>query len=108
MLLASEEPITELAMDVGFRRPETFARRFRGHFGVSARDYRRRQIELWSELGLDAGEDPLGDPGEIEVVLLPESKIEVQRCIGEDEGFSFDPARAPWKRLGLLAVWRRL
>lgn len=96
LLLASEEPITELAMDVGYRRPETFARRFRRHFGGSARDYRRRQIDLWSQLGLDAGEDPLGQPGEIAVVRLPESAIEVRRSLGEDEGFNFDPATSPW------------
>lgn len=113
MLLASEEPITELAMDVGFRRPETFARRFRNRFDTSARDYRRRQIELWSELGLDAGEDPLGEPGDIAVTRLPESIIEVRRSVGEDEGFTFDPADAPWSewecaganRIGATLDW---
>ncbi len=115
MLLAREEPITELAMDVGFQRPETFARRFRAHFGVSARDYRREQIRLWGELGLDAGEDPLGRPGEIRIARLPESKIEVRRSVGDDEGFSFDPAATPWcewngagasaPRVGLLLDW---
>ena len=113
MLLASDDPITGLAMDVGFRRPETFARRFRSRFGVSARDYRSRQIELWSELGLDAGDDPLGTPGEIVVTALTESKIEVQRSVGEDEGFTFDPAQAPWSewdradegRIGAMLDW---
>ena len=96
LLLACDEPITELAMDVGFRRPETFARRFRARFGVSARDYRRRQLQLWSELGLDAGEDPLGQPGDIAVERLPESKIEIRRSIGDDDGFTFDSSKAPW------------
>ncbi len=96
LLLASEEPITHLAMDIGYGRPETFARRFRARFGVSARDYRSHQIRLWSELGLDAGKDPLGEPGEIVVTRLPESKIEVRRSRGEDEGFTFDPEDPPW------------
>lgn len=96
LLLASEEPITHLAMDVGYGRPETFARRFRARFSVSARDYRSHQMQLWSELGLDAGKDPLGEPGEIVVTHLPESKIEVRRSRGEDEGFTFDPDQPPW------------
>ena len=96
LLLARDEPITELLMAVGFRRPETFARRFRAHFGVSARDYRKRQLQLWFQLGLDAGEDPLGKPGDITVERLPESKIEVRRSIGDAEGFTFNPDKAPW------------
>jgi AraC family transcriptional regulator len=96
MLLASEEPITGLALEVGFRRPETFARRFRAAFGCSARDYRSRQIALWAELGMDAGRDPLGRPGEITAARLPELRIEVRRSIGEEEGFDFNPASAPW------------
>lgn len=115
MLLASDEPITELALDVGFRSPETFARRFRARFEASARDYRREQIHLWSELGLDAGEDPLGNPGEIKVVRLPEFRIEVRRSVGYDEGFSFDSTATPWcgwngaganrRRVGVLLDW---
>ena len=90
LLLARDEPITELALDVGYRRPETFARRFRNRFGVSARDYRKRQLELWSDLGLDAGRDPLGKPGDIGVERLPERKIEVRRRVGVDEGFRLE------------------
>lgn len=115
MLLASEDAITELAMDVGFRRPETFARRFRARFEVSARDYRKEQIRLWSELGLDAGEDPLGRPGEIRVAPLPRFRVELRRSVGDDEGFCFDPSATPWsewngaganaKRLGLMLDW---
>jgi transcriptional regulator GlxA family with amidase domain len=44
LLLAGEIPITELAWEVGFRNPETFARRFRARFEVTARDYRRHQL----------------------------------------------------------------
>ncbi len=98
LLLACERPITELALETGFRRPETFARRFRTRFGVSARDYRRKQIELWRELGLDAGKDPLGPPGRIRLEHLPEMTIEVRRCLGEDEGFVFDDETPPWSR----------
>jgi len=113
LLLAAEEPITELAMDVGFRRPETFARRFRNHFGTSARDYRKRQLDLWSELGLDAGEDPLGSAGDIRVIDLPPSPVEVRRSRGEDEALVFDPDEAPWSdwpaadsdRLGATLDW---
>ena len=96
LLLASDEPITGLALDVGFRRPETFARRFRARFDTSARDYRRRQIELWSELGLDAGRDPIGEPGEITLRELPEQVIEVRRSLGDDEGFAFSSHSEPW------------
>ncbi len=118
MLLACERPITELALETGFRRPETFARRFRSRFGVSARDYRGKQIELWSELGLDAGKDPLGPPGKIRLEQLPEMTIEVRRSVGEDEGFVFDERNPPWSewerpgsrhrsgdRLGALLDW---
>lgn len=100
LLLAGEQPITGLSMDVGFRNPETFARRFRAHFEVSARDYRRHQLELWSELGLKAGEDPLPGPGEIVVTELPRTTVEVRRSLGEDEGFSFDAAAPPWSDWG--------
>mgnify|MGYP002624614505 CR=1 FL=1 len=103
LLLAREEPITDLALDVGFRRPETFARRFRAHFGVSARDYRSRQLALWADLGLEAGRDPLGAPGEIQVVELPEALVEVRRSLGEDEGFVLDANRPPWRDEPLLA-----
>ena len=83
-------PSSALVTVVGFARPETFARRFRARFGVSARDYRGYQIQIWSELGLDAGRDPLGPPGDITVNHLAESRIEVRRSLGEDEGFCFD------------------
>jgi len=113
LLLASEEPITHLAIDVGFQRPETFARRFRNYFESSARDYRGRQMRLWAELGLDAGEDPLGRPGEIRVGRLASTVVEVRRSIGEDEGFTFDAEEAPWScwdiagsdRLGATLDW---
>lgn len=112
LLLASDRSITELALAVGYRRPETFARRFKQRFEVSARGYRRRQIELWTELGLAAGKDPLGAAGEIRVVALPETAVEVRRGVGEDAGFDFadpepwaglEPAVAP--RVGLGLDW---
>jgi len=87
LLLASETPITHLAWDVGFRNPETFARRFRNRFDVAARDYRARQLALWSRLGLEAGVDPLDGPGGIEVERLPALAVRVRRRIGEDEAF---------------------
>lgn len=90
LLLASETPITHLAWDVGFRNPETFARRFRNRFDVAARDYRAHQLALWSRLGLHAGVDPLDGPGGIEVERLPALAVRVRRRIGEDEAFHLD------------------
>ena len=97
LLLAAEIPITELAWEVGFRNPETFARRFRARFEVTARDYRRHQIELWSRLGLAAGRDPGGPGGPIEVRELPALEIAFQRTLGDDAGFAFDRSTAPWR-----------
>jgi AraC-like DNA-binding protein len=102
LLLADEIPITELAWEVGFRNPETFARRFRARFAVSARDYRRHQHELWGRLGLAAGVDPGGPGGPIQVDELPALEIAFERTIApphDDEGFTFDTAAAPWSDL---------
>jgi AraC-like DNA-binding protein len=96
LLLVADAPITELAWDVGFRNPETFARRFRARFGVAARDYRRCQLELFSRLGLGVGEDP-GGPGAIELRHLPRMTFGIRCSIGEDEGFVFDPDAEPWR-----------
>ena len=103
LLLAGEISITELAWEVGFRNPETFARRFRARFDVTARDYRRCQLELWRRLGLAAGVDPGGPGGPIEVRELPALEIAFERTIAPldavDEGFTFDRAAAPWADL---------
>lgn len=96
LLLGAEIPITELAWEVGFRNPETFARRFRARFEVTARDYRRNQLELWSRLGLAAGRDPGGPGGPIEVRELPALEVAFRRTIGDDEGFVFDRSAGPW------------
>lgn len=88
LLLAGETPITHLAWDVGFRNPETFARRFRKRFGVAARDYRRDQLRLWSCLGLRAGTDPVDGPGRIRVERLPRLHVFIRRRIGEEQGFA--------------------
>jgi AraC family transcriptional regulator len=42
-LLAHESPIAEIAVNCGFRNPETFIRAFRRRFGASPRDYRSSQ-----------------------------------------------------------------
>lgn len=39
------EPITAIALDLGFSSPATFARAFRTHFGLSASDYRKHPVE---------------------------------------------------------------
>jgi AraC-like DNA-binding protein len=105
-LLAAEIPITELAWEVGFRNPETFARRFRARFDVSARDYRRHQLDLWQRLGLAAGRDPGGPGGPIEIDELPALEIAFERTIpplGDDDGFAFDPTAAPWAALAQVS-----
>jgi AraC-like DNA-binding protein len=102
LLLAGEIPITELAWEVGFRNPETFARRFRARFDVTARDYRGKQLELWRRLGLEAGRDPGGPGGPIEIDELPALEIEFERTIaplGDDGVLTFDRAEPPWSDL---------
>jgi len=42
LLLRTEEPIQQIGQAVGWDSPAYFARRFKQHFGVSARDYRAR------------------------------------------------------------------
>jgi AraC family transcriptional regulator len=114
LLLAETTPITELAWDVGFRNPETFARRFRARFGVTARSYRRRQLELWERLGLRAGTDPGGPGGAIRIRRLPALPVVFRRAVGHEEGFVFDddeawprPGGAPRKpaRVGVTLDW---
>jgi len=83
LLLASDTPITELAWEVGFRNPETLARRFRTHFGVTARAYRRRQLELWSRLGLHPGRDPGGPGSAVAVREMPSLLIGFSRTLGD-------------------------
>jgi AraC-like DNA-binding protein len=87
LLLAADTPVTHLAWDVGYRNPETFARRFRKRFGVAASAYRRHQLDLWSRLGLEAGVDPLMGPGTIELQELSPIEALVRRRIGDDEPF---------------------
>lgn len=96
LLLAADTPITELAWDIGFRHPETLARRFRARFGISASSYRGHQLATWRRMGLDAGADPLPGPGRIEVRHLDPGPLEAQRQIGVEEGFVFDPGETPW------------
>ena len=96
LLLAGQQPITDLAWELGFRNPETLARRFRARFGISARDYRGHQLEMWGRMGLEAGEDPIGGPGQIELQLLDPGPIEVRRQIGAEEGFVFAADSEPW------------
>ena len=106
LLLAGEIPITELAWEVGFRNPETFARRFRARFEVTARDYRRRQLELWRHMGLEAGRDPGGPGGIIEIDELPALEIEFERTIaplGDDDAFTFDRTATPWSELARVS-----
>ncbi len=106
LLLAGEITITELAWEVGFRNPETFARRFRARFDVAARDYRRHQLDLWKRLGLDAGRDPGGPGGPIEIDELPALELAFERTIApldDDEGFTFDPEASPWSELARVS-----
>jgi AraC family L-rhamnose operon transcriptional activator RhaR len=42
LLLHTEEPITQIARTVGWPDQNYFARRFRGHYGLSATAYRDR------------------------------------------------------------------
>lgn len=41
LLLRSDAPVAEIALQVGCDNPNYFARRFKAHFGQSAREYRR-------------------------------------------------------------------
>lgn len=101
LLLADGTPITELAWEVGFRNPETLARRFRARFRVTARDYRRRQLELWNRLGLEPGRDPGGPGGPIAVRELPPLPVAFERTLGA-EGDGYVPAPAPRASTALL------
>jgi AraC-like DNA-binding protein len=43
LLLSTTMPITDIAYETGFDSYTTFSRVFRGHRGISARDYRKKQ-----------------------------------------------------------------
>lgn len=96
LLLAGEASITDLALGLGFRNPETLARRFRVRFGVSASAYRAHQLATWGRMGLEAGVDPLPGEGEIELRHVDPGPLEVRRQIGLDEGFDFAADGSPW------------
>ncbi|MCC0025166.1 MAG: helix-turn-helix domain-containing protein [Hyphomicrobiaceae bacterium] len=48
-LFISDEPIIDIAFDVGFRSPETFSRAFKRKFGKTPSDYRKSMIRRTGE-----------------------------------------------------------
>jgi AraC family transcriptional regulator, L-rhamnose operon transcriptional activator RhaR len=57
LLLHTDEPITQIARDVGWPDQNYFARRFRAHYGLSATTYRSRFTH-----GYAVGQTPLWKP----------------------------------------------
>jgi len=71
MIVLPDAPLLHIAIDSGFTSAATFARAFRGRYGTSATDYRRRKR-------LDSGVP--ASPVALSLHRLPTRRLRVERC----------------------------
>ncbi|HRI44667.1 MAG TPA: helix-turn-helix domain-containing protein [Fimbriimonadaceae bacterium] len=103
-------PIIDLACDAGYSNGEAFARAFRGCYGVSPSEFRRRQDLDW-RLGDSRnvhwtpspnGFRPLaleGAPVPVELVFRPSERLAAFRRVG-----SYSDLACEWRRFQLLRL----
>ena len=95
--------ITEIALSCGFSSPSTFARSFKKHFGVSARDYiksRNSNKESPTRKPTDTTSESLFSPGEIEVCFMPGLHL---AYIANMQGYNLEKICQAWEKLSRWA-----
>jgi AraC family transcriptional regulator len=125
LLTRTDSTALEIALEVGFNSPETFARAFRAHFGVTPTAWRGGAFRSWAERHsvalrkirqgdrkayqavMDAflqdpelwprGHVPLpkGDKMDVEIKTLPDTRVAYLRYVG------------PYGGSGIPAAWQR-
>lgn len=95
LLLKSSFSITETAYACGFSSPATFARSFKKHFGLTAREYTRRGQILLPESPLKENEKPFVPP-EVQVQMMPGLHL---AYIVSMKGYSLAAICRAWERI---------
>ena len=72
------EPVTNIALDLGFSSSATFARAFKARFGLSASEYRRQHLRKNCKTQGKASKEPVGDfsySGHVDSDINPRRKM---------------------------------
>jgi AraC family transcriptional regulator len=102
LIKAPELSITRIALQTGFSSSSTFARSFKKHYGISAKNYKRSQISLSiPEKYQPAADGEFAIPMTITIRVMPRLHL---AYVGNMHGYTLNNICEAWNRLTRWAM----